>query len=169
MHCMFYRSLSSRIPQVAVSCAVFRPGTRGSLQEILLVRRNQNPGLGLWSLPGGKLNWGESISEAAEREIWEETGLKCSFVDVFGALDVIGRDEKSGKEWHFVVVNCLAESKLSDSVPKAADDVSETRWCDISRIPNHLECTEGLEKIIHKARDFANASRIPEVTKTAGR
>ncbi len=63
------RSEYPNSPQVAVGALVFREN------RVLLVKRNQPPGKGFWAIPGGRLKLGETLKEAAEREVMEETGV----------------------------------------------------------------------------------------------
>jgi ADP-ribose pyrophosphatase len=74
-------------PQVAVGAIVIKDG------RVLLVKRSQPPSKGLWAIPGGRVELGETLKEAAEREIIEETGLTIRAGDPVYTFDVIERDD----------------------------------------------------------------------------
>ncbi|MCF6250341.1 MAG: NUDIX hydrolase [Methylococcaceae bacterium] len=124
-------------PKVGVSAVVFN--TSGC---ILLIKRNKAPALGLWSIPGGRHEAGESLQEACKREVFEETGLT---VDVQGILAVVERRIES---FHYVVIDFIAT--LIDDIniqPVAQSDVSEACWVAIEDLSQY-QLVEGLEEIV---------------------
>ena len=70
-------------PQLAVSGAIFRDG------KVLLVRRSRSPGLGFYSFPGGRVEFGESLHTALHREVDEETGLRIEILELAGWREVL--------------------------------------------------------------------------------
>ncbi|WP_298286464.1 NUDIX hydrolase [Acidocella sp.] len=94
--------------------------------EVLLIRRAKPPGLGLWSLPGGKQELGETAEAAARRELFEETGLTCGPLTLIGHADIISRDETGNIEFHYTVLDFAAP--YTGGAPVAADDASATAW-----------------------------------------
>lgn len=104
----------SRLPIVGVGVMV-RNGDR-----FLLVRRGKEPRMGEWAVPGGKVEWGESLTAAAEREVAEETGLTVSIGEVLWVGEAVGPDH------HFVLVDFSAEVVAGTAV--ADDDAAEVRW-----------------------------------------
>jgi ADP-ribose pyrophosphatase YjhB (NUDIX family) len=91
------RSYPAR-PYLAVSAAIVREG------KVLIVRRARPPAHGLYTLPGGGVEAGESLEEAVVREIREETGLAVEPVSLAGYREVIGRDATGRVERHFVIL-----------------------------------------------------------------
>ncbi|CAB5094079.1 hypothetical protein D3OALGA1CA_3180 [Olavius algarvensis associated proteobacterium Delta 3] len=117
-------------PRVAVGALVFREG------NVLLVRRGQPPAEGVWAIPGGRIELGENLQRAAEREIREETGVRIKAGDPVFTFDVIERDSDGRVRFHYVIVDLMAE--YVDGDPIAGDDAREVRWIspgDLTHLP----------------------------------
>ncbi|WP_010142426.1 NUDIX hydrolase [Oceanicola sp. S124] len=142
--------------------AVLSVALRGN--EVLLVRRANPPDAGLWGFPGGKLDLGETLAEAALRELKEETGLTAlSAGPVLGAQDVIvpgealtgSPDESQGSSpppplFHYVLIALRCELPENAPPPQAADDALEARWVAVDEIAA-LSCSEGVETLARQA------------------
>ena len=100
--------------------------------RILLVKRGKPPGEGLWAIPGGMVELGETLQQAAEREIAEETGLCIQAGEPVYSFDVIQRDPDGRVCYHYVVIDLKAEYVSGDL--KHADDVSDAGWFDFSEL-----------------------------------
>lgn len=94
--------------------------------EVLLVRRLNEPSRGRWSLPGGVIEVGETIREAARREVREECGLEVEPGEVVAVVDNIVRDEEGRVRFHYVLIDLLAEYLGGQLAP--ASDIGEARW-----------------------------------------
>lgn len=116
----------SRRPIAAVGVVVFR-GDR-----VLLVRRGRAPSRGLWAVPGGAVEAGETLAEAAEREVREETGVIVKAHEPVHAFDVISRRADGDVDHHYVVVDLLAD--YVDGEPVAGDDAAEAAWVSVEQI-----------------------------------
>ncbi len=117
-------------PRVAVGAVVIRNGT------VLLVKRRDPPNEGQWAIPGGSVRLGESLQEAAEREILEETGVRIRAGKPIYAFDVIDRDTGGQPRYHYVITDLLGEYVSGE--PTARDDASDARWLtpsDIEHLP----------------------------------
>ncbi|UCG67442.1 MAG: NUDIX hydrolase [Deltaproteobacteria bacterium] len=114
------RSEYPNSPQLAVGALVFREN------RVLLVKRNQPPGKGLWAIPGGRLELGETLKEAAEREVREETGVIIQAGNPVYTFDLIERDDQGRIRFHYVIVDLLADY-ISGS-PHPRSDACEARW-----------------------------------------
>jgi ADP-ribose pyrophosphatase YjhB (NUDIX family) len=99
--------------------------------RVLLVRRHNPPNAWCWGFPGGKLEPGEPVLHAAERELREETGLRGTAVRAFDAVDVIA--EGVPPAYHFLLVAVLVRAETGE--PNAADDVDAAAWCDPAMLP----------------------------------
>ncbi|APE32190.1 hypothetical protein BOX17_15260 [Halomonas aestuarii] len=113
-------------PIPAVSAAVVK-GDR-----ILMVRRRNPPNAGKMALPGGKVEAGESLQQAAARELLEETGVLAAPRRVLTAIDVFDHDDDGALAMHFVIV--VLQLEWQGGVEAAADDATELRWMDLEAL-----------------------------------
>jgi len=113
-------------PVPAVSAAVIRGG------QILMVRRRNPPNAGLLALPGGKVEAGETLHQAAARELREETGVVAIPQQVLTAIDVFDHDAAGQLTQHFVIV--VIRLVWQGGVEAAADDASELRWMNLEAL-----------------------------------
>ncbi len=96
------------------------------VDEFLLVKRMHEPSKGLWSIPGGLVDLGEPVEEAARREVEEETGVKIEVERLLDVIDNIVRDEEGKVRYHYVLVDYLARPLTGDV--RADSDVLEAKW-----------------------------------------
>jgi mutator protein MutT len=111
--------------------------------RLLLVRRGRAPALGLWSVPGGRVEHGETLVEAVVRELREETGLE----GVVGPL--IDWGEHFEGEFHSVVFD-FEVTLVGDDEPVCGDDAAEVRWVDLPDV-GELPLVEGLAELLYDA------------------
>lgn len=104
-------------------------------ERYLLIKRAAEPDAGLWSIPGGLVEVGEKVAEAAVREAREETGLEIGIIDVLGVVDKIMRDGTDKVKYHFVIVDYLAALKGGSLEP--ASDALDARWVKAEEFPNY--------------------------------
>jgi len=107
-------------PRVAVGAIVFQN------QRILLVLRGQPPAESCWAIPGGSVEIGETLQQAAQREVLEETGLSIRAREPAFAFDVIERDADGAVRFHYVVVDVMAEYMEGSLRP--GGDAIDARW-----------------------------------------
>lgn len=110
----------SALPEVAVGGVAVRYG-----EEVLLVRRSRGPGAGLWSVPGGRVRFGEDLHEAVVREVREETGLEVVVERFLGWVERIGDDPVP---YHYVILDFLVDVYDPALAPTAGDDADDARW-----------------------------------------
>ena len=108
--------------------------------RVLLVRRGRPPREGEWSLPGGVQELGETVFQAAVREVREETGLVIHPAAIVTVVDSIVRDEAGAVQYHYTLTEIMAE--CADGVPVAADDAAETRWAALHEIDDLIAWPE---------------------------
>ena len=111
--------------------------------RVLVVKRGRPPGEGLWSVPGGRLEPGETLAQAVAREVREETGLT---VEVGPFVCVI---ERFGDDFHFVILDYLA--RVAAGTLAAASDAADARWVTDQELAA-LPTTEGLLDVLARAR-----------------
>jgi 8-oxo-dGTP diphosphatase len=136
-------------PYLAVSAAIFRDG------RVLIVRRAQPPAQGLYTLPGGGVELGETLADAVIREIREETGLEIEPLALAGYRQVIARDGAGRIERHFVILP-FAARWIAGEV-SLNEELAEARWLKPSELSG-LETTEGLADIVATAWERIGAS-----------
>lgn len=130
------------VPQVAVGAIVLDDG------DILLVKRRTEPAAGTWSLPGGKLELGESLHEAAVREVLEETACKISPRGIAGVVERIVRDDEGAISHHYVIVDLWAA--IIDRIdPTASDDAEDARWFAADEL-SRIGLTPGLYEFLRE-------------------
>ena len=94
--------------------------------RVLLVKRGQAPSQGVWAIPGGRVELGETLQAAAEREILEETGITIQAGEPIYCFDAIEKDGRGRMRFHYVIIDVLAEYVSGE--PAANDDALEARW-----------------------------------------
>ncbi len=118
--------MSERMPVAAVLAVVARD------DRVLLVRRGKHPGFGLWGFPGGHIEPGEPLHDAALRELREETGVSATAGAILTAIDVIRRDADSTVLHHFVLIAVRCHWQAGEG--RAADDALEARWFTLDEV-----------------------------------
>jgi 8-oxo-dGTP diphosphatase len=108
--------------------------------EIVLIRRGQAPRLGEWSIPGGKLEWGEGVKEGLAREVKEETGLAVEIGGLIDAVDWLARDEAGAVIQHYVLIDFWARHTGGELV--AGSDAAEARWVPYAALGEYPLWTE---------------------------
>ena len=131
-------------PQLAVGGIVIKDN------KVLLVRRGQAPSEGLWAIPGGKVELGESLQEATEREVFEETGLRIHAKEPLFTFDVIEKDREGRIRFHYVIVDLMADFVSGD--PNPLDDAVEARWISADELPHLPVSQKTLELLKHPLR-----------------
>jgi 8-oxo-dGTP diphosphatase len=132
-------------PQLAVSAAIFRDG------KVLLVRRARSPGKGFYSLPGGRVEFGESLHQAILREVDEETGLKIDIVGLAGWREVL---PSAGGGGHYVIMSFAAHWRANE--PVLNDEHDDFKWLAPDALGD-LKLTGGLPEVLEAAERLIKA------------
>jgi 8-oxo-dGTP diphosphatase len=127
-------------PQLAVSAAIFREG------KVLVVRRARSPAKGFYSLPGGRVEFGETLHAALHREIAEETALKIEIVGLAAWREVMPTTEGGG---HFVILSFAAHWRAGE--PALNEELDDCQWLAPDAL-GELKTTPGLLDVLQSAR-----------------
>ena len=120
--------------------------------KVLLVRRGKEPSRGRWGLPGGAVELGETVAQAAEREVSEECGIEIEIRDVIEVIDRIIPDDDGQIRYHYILIDLLAEHRRGD--PTASSDAAEVRWV-LEKELNQLELSQATSRVIRKGLRMA--------------
>lgn len=131
------QSPSAQYPILAVCVAIWQD------DKILLVRRANEPNKGLWALPGGKIDIGETIAEAAIRELIEETNLQVTPKNLFFIREII-------EDGFHYVLNCI-RAENPEGLLLAGDDAAAAKWMSIADIKT-TKTVPGLAEILQYSR-----------------
>jgi 8-oxo-dGTP diphosphatase len=122
-------------PAIAVGAIVIDKGA------LLLVKRDREPARGEWSLPGGRVEVGETLREALVREVREETGIDIDVDGLIGVAERVVRDDDGDIAYHYVILDyvCAARSIAL----KPGDDAADARWVPVGELGD-MHLTSGL-------------------------
>ena len=129
-------------PIASIAVCVLKEG------KILLTKRANPPSQGLWSVPGGVIELGETIQEAAKRETYEECGIKIEVGAVFNVENLIIPDERGNIQYHYIVTYLLAQHLSGEARPDS--DALEVRWVTREELTN-LDMSPVASRIYRKA------------------
>ena len=132
-------------PRVAVGAIVFKDN------RVLLVRRGKPPARDLWAIPGGSVKICETLQQAAEREIFEETGITIQALEPVFTFDYIERDEFGGARFHYVIIDLTAVYVRGE--PRAGDDAADARWVSSQEIAT-LKVSLKTRQLLKERFDF---------------
>ncbi|WP_300541522.1 NUDIX hydrolase [Maricaulis sp.] len=128
--------------------------------DVLLIRRGKPPYEGEWSLPGGKIEYGETAAEAALRELMEETGTTARIAGLIDVIDSIGaREPGRPGDWHYVLIDFAGIWTGGD--PVAADDVSEAAFFPYEEAVRRTRW-DRTRDVLGRARDIVKALSAPQ-------
>lgn len=138
----------TRRPVPAVLAVVLDQG------RALMVRRAKAPDAGLWGFPGGHIEWGEGLSQAALRELHEETGVEAEAGPLIEAIDAVSHDETGAITHHFILMAMLCRNP--HGTPVAADDALEAAWHSVEDVlEGRLEMSRNVAHVLNRALELA--------------
>jgi 8-oxo-dGTP diphosphatase len=136
-------------PMLAASVGVFREG------RVLIGERLVEPAKGLFTFPGGRVELGETLAEAALRELLEEVGVTAEIIGFVDHVETVVRGKDGQPTFHAVV--CAFAARWVSGEPQSSDEIGQTIWArpeDVSRWPT----TKGLSGIVAKAQKLVEAA-----------
>lgn len=134
----------ARRPVAAAGVVCLRAG------EVLLIRRGTPPSLGEWSLPGGRIAWGETAAHAALRELGEETGVEAEMVGLIDVIDGRFPATDGDPERHYILIDYAA--RWVSGEPVAGDDAAEARFWPVGTALDLVQWDE-TRRVIRQAID----------------
>jgi ADP-ribose pyrophosphatase YjhB (NUDIX family) len=140
-------------PVLAASIAVFREDGLA-----LIAQRGRAPMAGLWSLPGGRVEAGETLAEAALRELAEEVGVAAEIVAFNDHVEAIRRTPDGAVAAHFVVATFVGRWRAGEAA--TGPEAQAVRWID-PFAPDDLPMTEGLPRILRQAAVLFAKAGLP--------
>lgn len=132
-------------PALAVGAVVFKD------DRVLLVKRGNPPAKGVWAIPGGSVELGETLKTAAEREVLEETGIVVKAGEPIFSFESIHRDDKNRVRFHYYIVD-LAANYISGE-PVSGDDALDVGWFSREAL-GHLNVNPSTLKLFHQIFNF---------------
>lgn len=135
---------ASRPPILGVGAVVWN-----DKREVVLIRRGKEPRQDQWSIPGGHLEWGESLHNAILREVHEETGLTVAIVGLIDTVDLITQDASGMVTRHYVLID-FATRVIAGEL-RAGSDAAEARWVPVSNLGDYSLWSE-TRRIIEESR-----------------
>jgi 8-oxo-dGTP diphosphatase len=142
-------------PVVGVGAVIFRG------EEVLLVRRGQEPAKGSWSLPGGVVELGESLEAAIAREVQEETGLAVKVLGITAVLERIFRDGEDNIPYHYVLIDFACDYLAGDLMP--ASDITAARFVSLDRLQDLPLASFTTQVILRARKQKATGSFLPMI------
>lgn len=138
--------MSAPAPTVAVGGIAFDEDGR-----VLLVRRGRPPSQGRWTIPGGRVEAGETLRAACAREMREETGLEVEVGQIVEVVERIGGREGAAPGYHFVIIDFLVAPRGGSLA--AASDADDARFFGDGEL-DELPLTDGLRPVVERARSI---------------
>lgn len=132
-------------PALAVGAVVFKD------QQVLLVKRGKPPTKGMWAIPGGSVELGETLKQAAERETLEETGIRTKAGKPVYSFEVIEHDDTGKIRFHYYIVDLDCE--YEDGQIKPGDDAVDARWISEKEL-NHFQINPKTRELLHRKYSF---------------
>lgn len=133
-------------PQIAVGAVVFN-----SAGDVLLVKRKNEPSKNKWTIPGGRIQAGETLDQAVEREIFEETALKIKAGNIIYTFELIEKNDDGKIKFHYIIIDL--EADYISGEPRADDDALETGWIS-KKTYSTLDVNHSTRKLLNDKYNF---------------
>ena len=134
----------------AVGCVVIRDG------KILLVKRGYPPRAGFWSVPGGAIEAGEGIAEAAVRELEEETGIRAKPIGIIDVYNAVTKDESGRVQYHYVILDVLFDQNSIQGEIRPGGDAVDVSWTPLEDVLRRDDVTITTKVLVKKLIEKEN-------------
>lgn len=128
----------------AVGCVVVKDG------KILLIKRGYPPREGVWAIPGGVIEVGEGIAEAARRELEEETGIVAEPIGVIGVYNAILHDEHGRVRYHYVIIDIVFDSNSVQGNLRPGGDAVDVSWVNLEEVIKRDDVTKTTKILVDR-------------------
>lgn len=118
--------------------------------KILLVKRKYPPGLGKWSVPGGVIEAGEKLIEAAKRELREETGLEADPIGILWVINNIVYDRNEKVLYHYLIIDILFDSGTIRGELRPGEDVLDVAWFSLNEVLNTPDVSRTVKSLVKR-------------------
>lgn len=135
-------------PIVGLGAIVWKDG------RVLMVQRGKPPRAGIWSLPGGAQDLGESVADGIRREIAEETGIEIELLGLVEVIDSVQRDADGRVRYHYTIIDYVARWVSGEAV--AGDDAAAVAWIDPADL-QRMDLWDETIRVIEKSRAWLAA------------
>lgn len=132
-------------PLVGLGAIVWKDG------KVLMIQRGNPPRAGIWSLPGGAQDLGETVADGIRREIAEETGVEIELLGLVEVIDSIQRDAEGRILYHYTIIDYVARWTGGEAV--AGDDAAAVAWFDPAEL-HRLDLWDETIRVIEKSREW---------------
>ena len=143
---------SARSPVLGVGAVIWN-----DKDEVVLIRRGKEPRQDQWSIPGGHLEWGESLHDAVLREVREETALTVEIAGLIDTVDLIMQDPSGEVTRHYVLIDFATRAVAGEL--RAGSDAAEARWVAFSALSDYPLWSETRRIIEESRRLIEHAAR----------
>ena len=134
---------TASVPLIAVGAVIFKQN------KVLLVKRKNPPAQGMWAIPGGKVQWGETLKQALQREIKEELNIDIEPGRLIKVIEFV--PEQENDRFHYIILDFLAA--ITGGELKAGDDALAVKWFDRKELKNS-PVTESTRTLLKEEFDF---------------
>jgi mutator protein MutT len=132
-------------PKIGVAAIVFHQ------DKVLLIQRANEPGKGQWTFPGGKLQAGETLQHAAERETYEETRVKVTSGNIAHTFEMIEYDHNNNLKFHYIIIDL--DARYVEGTPQARDDARDAKWVSKTEVAS-LELNQETLNLLNNKYQF---------------
>ncbi|MEM0006110.1 MAG: NUDIX domain-containing protein [Ignisphaera sp.] len=118
--------------------------------NIILVKRGYPPAKDRWSIPGGVIEAGEKVFDAARRELYEETGITANPLGIILIVNDVVRDVQSNVRYHYLILDVLFDSRNIKGIPRAGGDAVDVAWIPLEEALKRNDVSRTTKQLINE-------------------